>query len=93
MTNIIDFLRDHLKTLSYICCLLLVAIALWAALLDIHHAHSWVEEHIPAFWSFFGFICAVVIIVASKLFGKAGIQVDSQFYCKRDESSENGEEK
>jgi hypothetical protein len=93
MTNIIEFLKNHLRLLGYLGCILLVATAIWSLLIDTHHAHSWVEKHVPAFWSFFGFLGAAVIVLVARVFAKAGIQVDDDFYCKRDSIIENGEEK
>jgi hypothetical protein len=44
-----------------------------------HHAHTAVER-IPGFWSVFGFIGCVVIILVSKWYGHAGIMKREDYY-------------
>ncbi len=69
IVKLIDFLRDRLKTvirLSYVGLALLVV---WDLIfVDKHHAHT-APEHWPFFWSVFGFVACVLIIIISKWFG------------------------
>ncbi|WP_028582514.1 hypothetical protein [Desulfogranum japonicum] len=80
MTNIIEFLQAHLKVVIWCCLGTLLGIALFSVSIDTSHAHSWVEQHIPAYWSLFGFIAAAIIIFVSHLAAKAGLQVSEDFY-------------
>ncbi|PID71836.1 MAG: hypothetical protein CSB34_05470 [Desulfobulbus propionicus] len=80
MIQLIEFLQTHIKIVVWGCYGLLAAIVGFALVVDTHHAHSWVEQHIPAFWSVFGLGAAAVIIGVSRWFGKAGIQVRTDFY-------------
>jgi hypothetical protein len=80
LIGLIEFLRQHLKTVVRICCgLLAVLILLDALLVSKVHAHTSIE-HWPAFWSIFGFAGCVVIIIASKWFGHAGIMKREDYY-------------
>lgn len=80
LVQLIEFLRNRLKTVVRICFGLLALLILVDALLvDKEHAHTRLE-HLPAFWSVFGFLGCVVIIVASKWFGHAGIMTREDYY-------------
>jgi hypothetical protein len=80
LVRIIEFLRNRLKAVVRICFGLLVLLILLDALLvDKEHAHTRIE-HLPAFWSVFGFLGCVVIIIASKWFGHAGIMTREDYY-------------
>ncbi len=92
MTTLIEILKKHLLLVSWVCCFLLAVIAGYAVVMDTHHAHSWVEQHIPAFWSLFGLVAAAVIIVVSSWLGKAGLQVDNDFYTRNTNNNGNREE-
>ncbi|MBU0481495.1 MAG: hypothetical protein KKG47_10360 [Proteobacteria bacterium] len=80
IVKLIDFLRDRLKTvirLSYVGLGLLVV---WDILfVDKHHAHT-TPEHWPFFWSVFGFVACVLIIILSKWFGHLGIMTREDYY-------------
>ncbi len=47
---------------------------------DAHHAHTWAEQHVPFFWSLFGFAAASAIIGLSRWFGRSGIQAPADIY-------------
>lgn len=80
MTNLIEYLRTHLKTVVAVCFALLAIIAGSTLLVDTSHAHTWVEQHVPFFWSFFGFCAAAVIIGVARWLGRSGIQAPTDFY-------------
>jgi len=80
MTNLIAYLQAHLKTVVTVCLVLLAVIAGSTLLVDTHHAHTWAEQHVPFFWSFFGFAAAAVIIGVARWFGRSGIQAPTDFY-------------
>jgi predicted tellurium resistance membrane protein TerC len=69
IVKFIDYLRDRLKTVIKLCYLMLgLLVIIDMVLVDKHHAHTWME-HLPGFWSMFGFGACVIIIVVSKWYG------------------------
>jgi len=82
IVKIIDFLRDHLKLVIRFCFVVLALTVAWDIIfVDKEHAHTMVE-HIPGFWSVFGFIACVLIIIISKWFGHLGIMTREDYYDK-----------
>jgi drug/metabolite transporter (DMT)-like permease len=80
LVKLIEFLRQRLKTVVRICLGLLTLLILVDALfVDKEHAHTRIE-HLPAFWSIFGFLGCVLIIIGSKWFGHAGIMTREDYY-------------
>ncbi len=88
MIAVIKYLQARLKTVVVVCCVLLAVIAASSLLVDTHHAHSWVEQHVPFFWSLFGFAAAAVIIGVTRWFGRSGIQAPTDFYTRSQSSEE-----
>lgn len=80
MTTLIAYLQARLKTVVTICLALLAVIAAASLLIDTHHAHTWAEQHVPFFWSLFGFVAAALIIGAARWFGGSGIQAPTDVY-------------
>jgi drug/metabolite transporter (DMT)-like permease len=80
LISIIEFLRQRLKAVVRLCFgLLAVLIAVDALFVNKEHAHTRIE-HMPAFWSVFGFIGCVLIIIGSKWFGHSGIMTREDYY-------------
>lgn len=82
LVRIIEYLRGRLKAVMIVCAIVLAALVLIdaiPALVDKHHAHT-EAERIPAFWAVFGFAGCVLLIIASKAFGKAGIMKREDYY-------------
>ena len=82
LVRLIDFLRDRLPLVRGTCYVILGLLAVIdaiPALVDKHHAHTKLE-HIPAFWSVFGFLACTIIIFVSKWFGHSGIMKREDFY-------------
>lgn len=78
--QLIDYLRDRLPTVIKICYAVLALLVLIdAAVVDKHHAHT-APEHWFGFWSVFGFIACVIIIIVSKWFGHQGIMTREDYY-------------
>jgi hypothetical protein len=95
LVQLIEFLRQRLKAVIWACYgvlgLLFVINLVWS--LMGHHAEN-AEEHIPGFWgtlygvaesrpvfwSVFGFVACVAIIILSKWFGHAGIMQREDYY-------------
>lgn len=80
LVRFIEFLRSRLKLVVRICFGVLgLLILLDAVLVNKEHAHTSIER-VPAFWSVFGFLGCVVIIIGSKWFGHAGIMTREDYY-------------
>jgi short subunit fatty acids transporter len=82
LVQLIEFLRSRLKTVVRICLVLLAALVVIDALpflVDKEHAHTR-AEHLPGFWSVFGFLACMAIIFLSKWYGHAGIMKREDYY-------------
>jgi hypothetical protein len=80
LLKLIEFLRNRLKTVVRVCFGLLALLVLADGLfVSKHEAHTG-PEHLPGFWSVFGFVACVVIVLASKAFGHAGIMTREDYY-------------
>ncbi|MGD9948697.1 MAG: hypothetical protein AB7U29_09485 [Desulfobulbus sp.] len=88
MIALIEYLQARLKIVVTVCCVLLAVIAVGSTQVDTHHAHTWVEQHVPCFWSLFGFAAAAVIIGVARWFGRSGIQAPTDFYTRSQSSEE-----
>lgn len=82
IVRVIAYLRERRKWLiaiGLVVLALLVALDALPGLVDKEHAHT-AAEHIPGFWSAFGFVACVVIVIASKAFGHSGIMTREDYY-------------
>jgi len=82
LVKLIEFLRKRLKAVLWISYAILAALVLIDALpfiVDKEHAHT-EAEHLPGFWSIFGFIACTLIIFLSKWYGHAGIMQREDYY-------------
>jgi drug/metabolite transporter (DMT)-like permease len=81
IVKLIDYFRDRLKTVIRLCYAVLALLVIIDAtpLVDKHHAHT-AAEHLPGFWSVFGFVACVIIIIASKWYGHLGIMTREDYY-------------
>ena len=69
IVKLIDYLRDRLKTVIRICYVVLGLLVVFDVLfVDKHSAHLAIET-LPGFWSVFGFVACVLIIILSKWYG------------------------
>ena len=69
IVKLIDFLRDRLKTTIRVCYVGLALLVAWDIIfVDKSHAHTWPEK-LWFFWTVFGFVACVLIIVLSIWFG------------------------
>ncbi|MCL1980016.1 MAG: hypothetical protein FWG62_02945 [Proteobacteria bacterium] len=80
MRSLIAYLQARLKTVVTLCFALLAVIAVASLLVDTQHAHTWVEQHLPFFWSLFGFAATALIIGVARWFGRSGIQAPAEVY-------------
>lgn len=80
IVRIIAFLLARRKMLVIVsCAVLALLIAGDALLVDKEHAHT-EAEHWPGFWSAFGFVACVLIIIVSKWYGHLGIMTREDYY-------------
>jgi hypothetical protein len=80
LVSLIEFLRNRLKTVIRVSLVVLALVFLWdAVMVSKEHAHTAVER-IPGFWSVFGFVACVLIVILSKWFGHAGIMTRENYY-------------
>ncbi len=89
MISLIEYLRARLRVVIAVCWVLLAVIAGASNVIDTHHAHTWVEQHIPCFWSLFGFAAAAIIIGFTRWFGRSGIQARPDFYTRTSSAEED----
>jgi hypothetical protein len=80
LAMLIEFLRHRLKKVVRICFgILALLILVDTFFVNKEHAHT-APEHFPAFWSVFGFVGCVLIILLSKWFGHTGIMTREDYY-------------
>ncbi|SPE55422.1 conserved exported hypothetical protein (nuo-associated) [Verrucomicrobia bacterium] len=85
LVKLIEFLRSRLKTVVRVCFVVLALLILLDALfVSKAHAHTG-PEHWPGFWSLFGFVGCVLIVILSKWYGHAGIMTREDYYESTDE--------
>ena len=82
MIKLIDSEQTRTKTVTTVCIILLALIAAFAVIVDTGHAHTWVEQNIPFYWSIFAFCAAAAIIGIANWLGKSGIRVSEDYYEK-----------
>lgn len=81
IVSFIDWLKQWPRTVRVLSLLAAAAIVIWSlAVVDTHHAHTWVEQHIPAFWAIFGLLAASVLIFIAGRLGKCGVQTREDYY-------------
>jgi hypothetical protein len=80
MNKLIEYLRNRLETVIKTCYGILALVLIYSLYVDKSHAHTWVEQNLPFFWSLFGFGAAAIIIGVAYWFGHSGIMVRKDFY-------------
>jgi len=81
IVQFIDFLKTRQNTVRAYCYIGIGIILVWSiAGVDLHHAHTWMEAHIPGFWSIFGVLSCFVLIYFARWFGKSGIMTREDYY-------------
>jgi hypothetical protein len=92
LVRLIEFLRNRLKTVVWVCyalLALLVVLDAIPAIVSKEDAHS-AAEHFPGFWAIFGFVGCALIVILSKWYGHAGIMTREDYY---DQKPPTGSEK
>jgi len=82
LVKLIEFFRNHMRATKWGCVAVLVVLVIvdaMPAIVDKEHAHTAVER-LPGFWSVFGFVGCVLIILLSKGYGHAGIMTREDYY-------------
>jgi hypothetical protein len=82
LVKLIECLHRRMKAVVRVCLVILALLVIIDAipgLIAKDHAHTAVERF-PAFWAAFGFVGCVVLIIASKAFGHAGIMQREDYY-------------
>jgi len=86
LVRLIDFFRNRLKAVkiaAFVLLGLLIVIDALPFLVDKHHAHT-APEHIPGFWSVFGFVACALIIVLSKAYGHLKVGRKTEIMTRED---------
>lgn len=82
LLRLIEFLRNHLKTVvrvSVAALIVLVLVDAIPAFVDKEHAHT-AAEHIPAFWAGFGLLGCLLLVLIAKAYGHLGISTREDYY-------------
>jgi hypothetical protein len=81
IVDIIDFLKARPQAIKAWCYILVAILIVWASIgVDTHHAHTWMEAHIPGFWSLFAILAGIVLIYFVRWFGNSGIMTREDYY-------------
>ena len=75
--KVIESLRR--KGVKKICYIVLILIIIADFFIPRHEIH-FIGDKIPGFWSLFGFIACILIILISKWIGHLGIMQDENYY-------------
>ena len=77
LLKIIEVIRSKtMKRIAYAALILIFAIDF---IIPRHEAH-FIGDRIPGFWSLFGFVACILIIIISKWIGHLGIMQDENYY-------------
>lgn len=82
LLRLIDFLRDRLPTVvraGLVVLVLLIVLDAIPAVVDKAHAHTAVE-HLPGFWSAFGLLGCLLLVVVAKTYGHLGVSTREDYY-------------
>ena len=77
LLKIIEIFRTKtMKRISYVALILIILIDFFIPRHEIH----FFGDGIPGFWSLFGFVACILIILVSKWIGHLGIMQDENYY-------------
>ena len=75
--RVIETLRRNAgKKIAYIALILIIVTDFFIPRHEIH----FIGDQIPGFWSLFGFVACIIIILISKWIGHLGIMQDENYY-------------
>jgi len=92
MNNLINYLSERRNIVIWTCYGILAFVMAYSLYVDKSHAHTWVEQHIPFFWSVFGFLAAAAIIGFARWYGHSGIMTREDYYDRDTECCSAGSE-
>ena len=77
LLKIIEAFRTKtMKKISYTMLILIIVVDFFIPRHEIH----FIGDGIPGFWSLFGFVACILIILISKWIGNLGIMQDENYY-------------
>ena len=77
LLKIIEVFRTKtMKKIAYAMLILIIVVDFFIPRHDIH----FFGDGIPGFWSLFGFVACILIILISKWIGRLGIMQDEKYY-------------
>ncbi len=67
-----------------VCTFISAGVVLLYTLLfaDNDHPHTWLEAHIPAFWTLFTIAACGILVIGAKIYGSLGIKREEDYYDK-----------
>ena len=68
--------KKTVKRIAYITLMLIIVADFFIPRHKIH----FIGDTVPVFWSLFGFVACVLIIIVSKWIGRLGIMQDENYY-------------
>ena len=81
ITQLIDYLQERLQTVKVLGAIAIAVMLVWTIVgVDTHHAHTWLEAHIPGFWAIFTIFSCLVLVFFTKWFGNSGIMTREDYY-------------
>ena len=77
LLKIIEVFRSKImKRIAYASLILIFAIDFFIPRHEVH----FIGDRVPGFWSIFGFVACLLIIIISKWIGHLGIMQDENYY-------------
>ena len=77
LLKIIELFRTKtMKKIAYAALILIIVIDFFIPRHEVH----FFGDRIPGFWSLFGFVACILIILISKWIGRLGIMQDEKYY-------------
>ena len=77
LLKIIEYFRTKtMKRIAYAALILIFVIDFFIPRYEIH----FIGDQMPGFWSLFGFVACIMIILISKWIGHLGIMQDENYY-------------
>lgn len=81
ITDLISYLEQNRKSVKAWCVIAIALMLVWSVFgVDTHHAHTWLEKHIPGFWSIFCILSCLVLIFFARWFGGSGVMTREDYY-------------
>ena len=83
MANFFNMLYKEARLVRTCCFIFAAGVLLWTLFFAApEHPHTWLEAHVPAFWSIFTIVACLVLVIFSKIYGACGIKREEDYYDK-----------